>query len=95
MKDYASLLLSHPLVGALSVSLLFIISFLCVHIVRLVKFGWIYQRKKLAFQKSEPVPTPEKQAPKPQEPVYYIVERKKRRAKSSYGEPKAFRFKEQ
>ena len=94
MKHFFSLLLIKPFVGFLCIILLFLISFLCVHIARLVLFGWKYQQTKPSPQKSEP-PPPEKKAPAPQEPVYYIVERKKRRAKSSYGEPKAFRFKEQ
>lgn len=49
-------------------------------------------------RKAQPPPipqeTPTKKEPTPavQEPVYYIVEKKRRRIKSSYGEPKEIRF---
>ena len=89
-----NLLLVTPFTGVVCLLLLFLISFFCVHIARLVKFGWKYQQKKPAPKKSEPAPESEKKAPAPQEPIYYIVERKKRRAKPTYGEPKQFRFKD-
>ena len=89
-----TILLVAPFTGIVCLVVLFLISFLCVHITRLVTFGWKYQQKKPVPKKSEPPPEPEKKAPAQQEPIYYIVERKKRRAKSTYGEPKQFRFKD-
>lgn len=86
-------LLSVPaLFGVLWLALLFGGCFLIVHIARLVKFGWLYQKKE-----DPPAPTEEKKEktpePKPSaEPVYYIVERK-RKTRQSYGEPKEIRFK--
>ena len=78
--------------GVLWLVLLFSACFLGVHIVRLVKFGWLYQKKE-----APPKPTEEKKekAPEPKpsaEPVYYIVERK-RKTRQNYGEPKEIRFK--
>ena len=56
-----------------------------------MRAGWLAQNKKP--QNPEPKKE-EKKAPAetPQEPIYYIVERK-RRTKSSYGEPKRINFK--
>lgn len=86
-------LLSAPAVfGVLWLVLLFGACFLGVHIARLVKFGWLYQKKeepqKPAEEKKEKAPEPKPSA----EPVYYIVERK-RKTRQSYGEPKEIRFK--
>ena len=52
----------------------------------------VLAEKPDAFEKKT---VEEKKAPaeRPQEPIYYIVERKTRRAKPSYGEPKEIRFK--
>ena len=78
--------------GFLWIGFLFGLCFLLVHLAKLVKLGW-------AHRTTPPKATPtsekeEKKAPAstPQEPVYYIVE-KKRRAKTSFGEPKQIRFK--
>lgn len=78
--------------GILWLVFLFLACFFGVHIARLVRFGWLYQKKK-----DEPKPTEEKKEktpePKPSaEPVYYIVERK-RKTRQSYSEPKEIRFK--
>jgi hypothetical protein len=91
------LLLSAPAsIGALWCVLILIVCFFFVHLFRLAKFGWLYQNKP---QKNQATPPEEKAKPKKdastptaQEPVYYIVERKKR-TKSSYSEPKQIRFK--
>ena len=93
------LLLSPALTGFFSLLGLFLFSFLFVHGAKLILFGWLYQQNNVQKppeptkppEKKEPVE--EKQAPAAQEPVYYIVERKKRRAKSTYSDPKEFRFK--
>ena len=93
------LLLSPALAGFLGLLGLFVFCFLFVHGAKLIFFGWLYQQNNV-IKPSEPVKPPEKKeeteekrAPAPQEPVYYIVERKKRRTKSPYSEPKEFRFK--
>lgn len=86
-----NLLSATPALGVLWLILLFIVCFCGVHIARLVRFGWLYQKK------NEPKPSEEKKekAPEPKpsaEPVYYIVERK-RKTRQSYSEPKEIRFK--
>jgi hypothetical protein len=87
----AYLLISNPVKGLFGCILLFLLCLAGVHIARLARMGWVYQA-----QKRKPVkpPTPEQKTPaeKPQEPVYYIVERKKRKAQPSYGEPKRIHF---
>lgn len=91
-------LLIRPIaMGAIWLSLLFTFCFLGVHIAQLAKIGW----KHLSAPSAEPnkpqnqPAAPDKKAPAPQtaqEPVYYIVERKKKRPKTNYGEPKPIRF---
>ena len=84
-----NLLLSIFPIGAFSLLVLFGVCFLLIHIVKLIKIGWLAQKKNAPEQKEEEkTPAPSSA----QEPVYYIVERK-RRTKSSYGEPKRIRFK--
>ncbi|MBQ8684835.1 MAG: hypothetical protein IJ514_01530 [Clostridia bacterium] len=85
--------MSNPVVGVIALIVLFILCFFFVHIARLVKFGWSYQ--KTAAPPKEKEEKPKEKAPaeqKPQEPIYYIVERK-RRTQSSFSEPKQIRFK--
>lgn len=79
--------------------LLFALCFLCVHVARLVKFGWLYQNKDAPPAKPQEKPPQQqkneesKPAASPSsEPVYYIVERK-RKTRSSYSEPKRIDFK--
>ena len=93
-------LLSVGLHGFFALLFLLIFCFLGVHILLLARIGWIQQTQKTqerAQQNEERVSQPknvENKAPATsQEPIYYIVERKTKRAKSSYGEPKQFRFK--
>lgn len=75
-------------VGALSLILLFALCFLLIHTIKLIRLGWQTQRKQPPAKEKA-----EEKAPAPtQEPIYYIVERK-RRTKSSYGEPKRINFK--
>lgn len=69
-----------------------------VYVANLARLGWEYnvEREKAP----DPAPKPqekqkeEKKTPaqKTQEPIYYIVEKKKRRPKSDYGEPKRIHF---
>ena len=88
-----NLLLPRGVVGIFWSILLFALCFFGVHIAKLARLGQLYRTKKT--EKPTPPPAePEKKAPAPtQEPVYYIVERKKKRAKAQYGEPKEIRFK--
>lgn len=92
-------LLIRPIaLGAIWLLILFLFCFLGVHIAQLAKFGWKFFSVKAdepaKAQAKEPTAPPEKKAPasQTQEPVYYIVERKKKRPKSNYGEPKPIRF---
>ena len=93
-----TLLLSLPVKGFLWTILLFLICFIGTHVVILARFGWEFQQRatpenseKTEEKVEEKKTPPEKQA----EPIYYIVERKTRRAKPAYGEPKQINFKGQ
>ena len=81
------LLLSIQAWGALYAAILFVICAAAVHIVRLVVFGYGAMKKK------PPENKPEQKAPEKSEAVYYIVERKKKRPKAEYSDPKRFQFK--
>ena len=90
MKILNTLLLSLPSQGFLWLIFLFVFCFFGVHILRLAIIGI------QSFHTDEPDEEEiEKKAPseQPKEPVYYIVEKKTRRVKSSYSEPKEIRFK--
>ena len=90
-----NLLSATPFLGVLWLVLLFGACFLGVHIARLVRFGWLYQKKEDAPKPKEEKEEKKEKAPEPKpsaEPVYYIVERK-RKTRQSYGEPKEIRFK--
>lgn len=86
------LLISSPAQGLLWMLFIFVFCFLGVHVLKLALIG-------ASNLQTKPPSTPEKTEEKkpltenPKEPVYYIVERKTRRAKSSYSEPKEIRFK--
>ena len=92
-------LLFSPALGIFWLCFLFAFCFLFVHTARLAKIGREFQKQTIKkereqeqLKQSEPT---EKQTPPPQtqrEPVYYIVE-KKRRAKTSFSDPKEIRFK--
>ncbi len=84
-----TLLLLHPSAGIFALLCLFAFCFLGVHLVKLAETEWT----KTKPPKEEP-PEKENEAPENQEPIYYIVERKQRRAKPSYGEPKRISFKD-
>ncbi len=71
--------------------LVFSVCFLGVHIAKYAVLGWQSRNEPQDSQKAE---KEEKTAPtNPPEPVYYIVERKRKREKSKYCEPKEIRFK--
>lgn len=79
-------LLSVQGTGAVLTVALLLFCILVVHAVKLAKVGWRTLFKKL------PPEEPKKPEPKP-EPVYFIVERKKRKTKSDYSKPKQIQFK--
>lgn len=75
--------------GAILTLALLLLVVLLVHAVKLAKVGWRTLFKKL------PPEEPTRSAPKP-EPVYFLVERKKKRTKkpkSELSEPKQIEFK--
>ncbi len=81
--------------GGLCIFLLFLFCFFSVHLVKLAKRG--LEASKLPEEKrSEPEKKVESEKKAtPPEPVYYIVERKKKkRPSTSYSEPKKISFKE-
>lgn len=88
-----NLLLSLPAQGFLWLIFLFIFSFGSVHIFILAKIGAENIHKKEDAPKPKEEETKKEKAPAAEEPIYYIVERKTRRAKPTYGEPKQIRFK--
>lgn len=87
-------LLTNPFVGGFFLLILFVCCFFLVHVFLLIKIGWNYQTgdktKKPTQENEKPAEKPEQ---KPPQPVYYIVERKKKKPKNYYTEPKEFRFK--
>lgn len=91
-----TLLATHLTLGIVCAVLLFAICFLCVHVLRLARVGWSYQKKQKeqksvsSKQQAQPPKPVEKQAET--KPIYYIVERK-RKARTSYSEPKQIQFK--
>ena len=90
-------LLLSPLGGFATLLFLFIFCFLTVHLFLLAKVGWKARRSE-AKKPTQEESNKEKNAPtqKPaQEPIYYIVERKRTRTrpKTVYSEPKQIRFK--
>ena len=78
-----------PWKGFLLVALLFTICFVGVHLLIFARIGWEFQHQKPEEKPQEE----EKKPPQEREPIYYIVERKTKRAKNSYGEPKQINFK--
>lgn len=91
-----NLLLSLPTQGFLWCILLFSVCIIGVHFTLLARLGATYCSEKQKQREDKAKEEKEKSAPAEktqQEPIYYIVERKQRRAKPSYGEPKEIRFK--
>ena len=83
-----SLLLFSPLGGIIGLLVMLIASFVGVHIFLLAKTGWEIKKTK----KDKPAPPTEKPQ-KPPEPVYYLVEKRKKRPKNSYSPPREIHFK--
>ena len=91
-----------PLGGVFAILGLFVFCFLLVHTARLARLGLKYHAEQedaddqheTEEAKTEKDEKQQKQAPAdtPQEPIYYIVERKKR-TRASYSEPKQINFK--
>ena len=86
--------------GAFWLLFLFFVCFFGIHIVRLAKIGWQYRKgapKPAPKAEEKPRPAPQPQAPQtpqaPPEPVYYIVERKRKRPRETYSTPREIRFK--
>ena len=74
--------------GGFFVLLLFGVCFALTHFTKLALLGWKNNRPAPPPPEKEKAPTIT-----PPEPVYYIVERKKSRAKAQYSAPKEIRFK--
>ncbi len=74
--------------GAVYTVILFAICAILVHAVRLAAIGYKSMKKRSSAVKKA---TPETE--KTAEPVYYIVERKKKRPKSEYSDPRRIQFK--
>ena len=72
--------------GALYTVLVLIIVIIVVHGIKLARIGYRSLGKKLPPQP----PPKEKNEP---EPAYFLVERKKKRVRSEYSEPKRINFK--
>ncbi len=70
--------------GFLYTLFLLLLCIIVVHAVKLARVGWRTLKKRTPPQKKE--------APK-SEPVYFLVERKKKRTRSEYSEPKQIKFK--
>ena len=96
-----NLLITVALQGGIWTIFLFLFCFVGVHVVKLARYGWEYQNSQQNKENAninEPKPeeqTDKKKAPEQacaQEPIYYIVERKQRRSKPRYSEPKEIRF---
>ena len=72
--------------GALYAAIVFLLCIAIVHGIKLARIGWRTLGKKL------PPSPPPKENEEP-EPVYFLVERKKKRARTEYSEPKRIKFK--
>ena len=77
--------------------LLFSLCFLGVHLAKITVRGWrLYdgtQDGKTSDKNAETTESKSETKPTVPEPIYYIVEKKRRRSKPSYGDPKEIRFK--
>lgn len=78
-------LLSVQSQGFLWCLFLLILSVIVVHGIKLAIIGYRTLGKKLP-------PEPPKREEKKPEPVYFLVERKKKRAKQEYSEPRKIEF---
>lgn len=71
--------------GALYAVILLLACIVIVHGIKLARIGYRTLGKKLP-------PTPPPKQTEDADPVYFLVERKKKRAKTEYSEPKRIRF---
>ena len=72
--------------GALYAFCIFLICIIAVFGAKLARVGWRTLHKKLP-------PDPPPKQDKAPEPVYFLVERKKKRARAEYSAPKRIDFK--
>ncbi len=72
--------------GALYAAALILVCIVIVHAIKLARVGWRTLGKKLP-------PNPPPKEKEEAEPVYFLVERKKKRPKTEYSEPKRIKFK--
>lgn len=84
--DCAMSLLSIQSQGFLWTSFLLILCVILVHGIKLAIIGYRTLGKK---QTQDPPPKEQEKAP---EPVFYLVERKKKRSKTEYSDPKQISF---
>ena len=90
------LLIALAIKGMLWTILLFCVCFIGTHVIILARLGWEFQQRATPPEPAKrEEKTEEKKTPteKQTEPIYYIVERKTRRSKPTYGEPKQINFK--
>ncbi len=80
--DSGMTLLSVQTQGLIHCAILLLLCVIVVHGFRLAKIGYRTMKKKPEPPKPDPAP----------EPVYYLVERKKKRVKQELGEPRKIRF---
>ena len=94
-QNYPTLLLaqSPAWIGVGGLFLLFSLCFLGVHLTKIAINGWCLYDEKPREAPPEQVPERKTEPPQSPAPIYYIVEKKRRRSKTSYGEPKEIRFK--
>ena len=72
--------------------LLFAVCFLSVHLFKLARYGW--EEVQEEPQKETQPEKPQEKAPaKEQEPIYYVIERKRKKPKTTYSEPRQITFK--
>ncbi len=85
-RYHGDMLLSVQGTGAVAVLVILFICIVVVYVGKLAYLGYRTRAKKLP-------PDPPKPAEPEKEPVYYIVEKKKKRVRSEYSEPKRISFK--
>ena len=91
-----NILTAFPVKGFFCTLLLFLFCIVGVHLLLLARVGWDHQQNSATPDKTKTEETQKEDEKKPsleREPIYYIVERKTKRAKASYGEPKQINFK--
>lgn len=74
-------------IGLLYLILLYIACFVFVHLVKLARIGL----KSLREQPPEPKPEEPPESKQPQ-PVYYIVEKKRAKSRTTYSQPREIKF---